>query len=76
MVRAEGVHLPSDQPWELVMIKQQDSGFVRGINEGDDYHWEERIEIAYDPEAVADPVNFSKLVTRVCENGQCQTITE
>jgi hypothetical protein len=71
-VWAEGTHLPSNKQWRLSLIKQYDVGFVTGITLGDDTHWEERIEIEYDPKRVIDPKEFSKLITRVCENGSCR----
>lgn len=73
---AEGIHLPSNQEWQLQLFKQQDRGFVRGFNLGDDSHWEEVIEIHYDPDAQVDPLQFAKIITRVCENSTCKTVQE
>ena len=75
-VRVTGVHLSSDEAWDIFLVKQQDTGFVRGINENDDVHWEERIEIDFDPNEKINPLTFSKVVTRKCKGGACKTLTE
>ncbi len=76
MVRAFGVSVVTDEAWEIVLIKQKDSGFVRGINENDEVHWEDRIDIDYDPDEKINPLTFSKVITRECKGGLCKTALE
>jgi hypothetical protein len=60
--------------WEIILIKQQDSGYVRGINENDEVHWEDRIELEFDPDSRIDPLTFSRVITRECKQGVCKTV--
>ncbi|MCK5881694.1 MAG: hypothetical protein KAG18_07440 [Sinobacterium sp.] len=76
MVRAEGIQLATDEAWSLELIKQQASGFVQGINDNDEVHWNERIDLDFDPDAVIDPLQFSKIITRKCKDGECHTVSE
>ena len=76
MVRAYGVSVETDEAWEIVLIKQQESGFVRGINENDEVHWEERIDLDFDPDEVINPLTFSQVIRRECKKGLCTTILE
>lgn len=75
-VRAEGIHIASNENWNIILIKQQSSGFVRGINENDEVHWEERIKLDYDPSQKINPLTFSAVITRKCHDGRCTTLTE
>jgi hypothetical protein len=73
-VQAKGRHLPSNERWEIILIKQQASGYIRGINESDDVHWEDRIELDFDPNSRIDPLSFSKVIKRICAQGICKTV--
>jgi hypothetical protein len=73
-VQANGKHLPTGVNWEIILIKQQDSGYVRGINENDEVHWEDRIELEFDPDSRIDPLTFSRVITRECKQGVCKTV--
>jgi len=69
---AEGFHRPSQTQWQLRVVKQRESSFVRGVTFGDEYHWEQRIE-GESSDTEIDPYQFSQTIERVCRNGECTT---